>query len=300
MKKKTEGDAPPNMAQKEEAVQVQAAPALAKMEEVSYSIQVPSADLREFLELVVNLGIAEVQISVDKEGSLGLMQLDPSQIAMVSATLQTKICGQSQPAENTVFNMDGQELARILKGKVFSSPVIEVFREGERIAIRSEGEKEKAMFCICDFPSPKAKEPTVKMTHAFAFDDADKLAAAVRKASLFSSHAKFDYIPQAALMVLRAVGDAATLAQKVDCTVAEGKEMPAATNYPLSYLSSMLKVAKKKDVAMAVSEGKEKKVREPRSLTFEFGKNVPCKLSHSFAGGRGKAAYWLAPRIDEE
>ena len=233
-------------------------------------------------DAIVNL-IDEGQLEVSKEG-LSLRAMDPSQIAMVSFSMQkTAFTEYDAPAPPVKVGLNFDSISKILS-RTRGGEKLEISQADNKLMLKFVGGKRKRSFKvpILDMPAGASKEPPVQHDAVIKVSSSH-FKESLRDCALVGSHISLEANENG--FSIEVHGDSSDLTEENEKTSEEIVEMnvskPARATFPLQYLD---------DIVRACPEN--------GNITIYLKSNHPLKVQYEVESAR--VVYYLAPRIDSD
>lgn len=238
--------------------------------------------LKSAIDSVVNL-VEEGAFEITENG-ITLKAMDPSQISMISFSMEKSSFETFEITEPRKLGLDISQFSNILaRGK--KGEKVELSLEDGRLSICFSAEKKKRTFKInlLDIGTGVQKEPAIQFENSVTLN-ADAFKEILKDAKLISSHVKL--MLNASDFIVEVKGDTGHLKDEFSKGSQEVIDLKSGENgakstFPLQYLEDMVK-------ATSAST----------ALTIFLETDKPLKVFYELFGA--KITYYLAPRIENE
>ncbi len=237
--------------------------------------------LKSAIDSVVNL-VEEGVFEVTEKG-ITLKAMDPSQISMISFSMEKSSFETFEISEPKKLGLDIAQFSNILsRGK--KGEKVELSLDDGRLSVCFLGENKKRTFKInlLDIGSGVQKEPAIQFENNVTLN-ADAFKEILKDVKLISSHVKL--MLNAEEFVVEVKGDTGHLKDEFAKGSQEVIELNCKNNtkstFPLQYLEDMVKATS---------------ASTPLTIYLETDK--PLKVFYELFGA--KITYYLAPRIENE
>jgi len=228
---------------------------------------------------LVEEGIFEITSDAIK-----LRAMDPSQISMISFTMDKDAFEVFEVDERIRIGLDISQLSSILsRGKKGEKAELEV--EDNKFVLRFIGKNKKRTFKIplLDLGTDLSKEPQIQYSHSVKIN-ADAFKESLKDAKLISSHVKLILTPDKLLVDVK--GDSGHVSDEFNKDGEEVIEIISPSDevratFPLQYLEDIVKASSAQT-----------------QLLINIETDKPLKLSYNLNGA--DVVYYLAPRIEND
>ncbi|MDD5023376.1 MAG: proliferating cell nuclear antigen (pcna) [Candidatus ainarchaeum sp.] len=239
--------------------------------------------LKSAIDSIVSL-VEEGVFEITEEG-IKFKAMDPSQISMISFSMEKKSFESFEIDENRAIGLDITQFSNVLsRGK--KGEKAELSLEDGRMVIKFLGDKKSKTFKIplLELSSGMQKEPPITYTNHVKIN-ADAFKESLKDAKLISSHVKLSINPDDFIVEVK--GESGHLKDEFHKDSAEVIEIKtsskegARATFPLQYLEDIVKAS------LSSTE-----------ITIFLETDKPLKISYELSGA--KIVYYLAPRIEND
>ncbi|MCD6461555.1 MAG: DNA polymerase sliding clamp [Thermoplasmata archaeon] len=241
-----------------------------------FSAKVRSEVLKELVDIVSTL-VAETKFNANKD-SLDIRTVDLAHVAMIDLSLDSSAFESYKSSEEELgVNLDKMK------------DVLKLSKTGDIIELKHDEKKSRLVVTVDNITRSMSlvdtagmsdpKVPNLELPARIVVKTAD-LARGIQAAQSVSDHVTFIASPDEFDIV--AEGDT----DKVELTLGKEKLVEINTKekfksmFPLDYLARIVKEIKCEEI------------------TLNLGTDYPVRMEFTIADGKGKAAYLLAPRIE--
>ncbi len=234
-------------------------------------------DLKEIVNLLLTL-VTEAKFEFNQDG-MGVKAVDPAHVAMIVLDLP-KDGFIEYEAEDEEIGIDLDKVKDILK-LASSRDVIEFTKEGSKLTFLI-GNLTRSMPLIDTSAMSIPRVPNLALPAKVVVPVSD-FTNGIKAAESISDNVTLKITPTEFEMYTEGDEDVARVCLPKDMINEISCDEPVKSMYPVDYLVKLVK-------AMDSAE----------YLTIYMGTDYPIKIEFDIAGGKGKATYLLAPRIEGE
>lgn len=239
-----------------------------------------AGELNNALEAVTVL-VDTATVNFGPDG-LSIETVDPANVAAVSLSLLSGAFSEFEGCE-TQISVDVARLARITR-EIHNAQPVELIYDSNTHELQLDSGSYEFDLSLIDSESVHSGqraadiEPPGKVTI-----DAGELYQAITLADMFSDELILGIDAKRDVFYINASGDTDSMAVSFDRqedAIVEMEAQKAHTIFSLEYLSDMVQV-----------------IPQNNDVRLELGEEYPARINFDIAGGEGRVAYGLAPRV---
>ena len=243
------------------------------------SAKVKSEVLREIIDVVSTLA-DEAKFNITKDG-INLKVVDTAHVAMLELSMSSDAFDEFK-LEPIQIGIDIDKVKEVLK----------LARAGETIDLKIDDNKNKMMLGVGNvtrwmslvdtggMSDPKVPNLNLPVKISVKIEE---LRQGIRASESVSDHLTLKANPDGFEIVSEGETDSVNLKLSKDLLESIECKEPVKSMFPLDYFSNMIR-----------------SISTAQNVILYLGNDYPVKMEFGLAGGKGKAVYLLAPRVESE